>query len=104
MGKGADQLRIDMTDTKEALRLADGLDGSAKTIWTREQAAAMLRTLAAEVEALRAALMAHEAAKDQLFAHCLSNGVFNAWGVAMDCAPMNDASKLACAALQGESK
>jgi hypothetical protein len=56
MGKGADQLRIDMTDTKEALRLADQMDVDAEAfaIDSPRQAAAMLRTLAAEVEALRA--------------------------------------------------
>jgi len=53
MGKGAHQLRIDMTDTKEALRLAEWLDRCAESI-EQINAAAMLRTLAAEVEALRA--------------------------------------------------
>jgi hypothetical protein len=80
-----------MTDTKEALRLAEWLDRCAESI-EQINAAAMLRTLAAEVEALRAALMAYEYANDRLFVHCLSNGVFNAWGVAMDCTALNDAA------------
>lgn len=49
---------------------------------------------------MREALEAYESAREQLFMHCLSNGVFNAWGHAMDCTQLNDAHLLASDALR----
>lgn len=48
-----------MTEAKqpEALRLADALDGNARTNWTREEAAAELRRLHAENERLQQELI-----------------------------------------------
>ena len=50
-------------------------------------------------EQMREALEAYESAREQLFLHCLSNGVFNAWNQALDCTKLNDAHLLAKAAL-----
>lgn len=36
---------------------------------------------------------------DELFGHCLSNGVFNAWGQPLDCTKMNEASEASNAAI-----
>lgn len=37
------------------------------------------------------ALEAYEAAREGLFIHCLSNGVFNAAGEPLDCTALNEA-------------
>ena len=46
----------------EALRLADALDGNAKTAWTRAEAAAELRRLHSENERLAALVDARQPA------------------------------------------
>lgn len=51
--------------------------------------------LVAQNARLREALTKYETAWEELFAHCLSNGVFNAWGQAVPCANLNEAHRFA---------
>lgn len=45
------------------------------------------------------ALKAYERVFDALFAQCLSNGVFDAWGGRFDCTTLNEAHRKGSAAL-----
>lgn len=45
------------------------------------------------------ALKAYEIVFDALFAQCLSNGVFDAWGGRFDCAALNEAHRKGSTAL-----
>lgn len=47
--------------------------------------------LVARVSELEDALRAYERVHESLFVHCLSNGVFNAWGKAYNCTELNNA-------------
>ncbi len=60
-----------------------------------QKMAAERDALAADNLALREVVAAYEVARQEIFDHCLSNGVFNAWGNAMDCTSLNDAHLLA---------
>lgn len=46
------------------------------------------------------ALIKYEQAFDELFASCLSNGIFNRWGKQVDCTTLNEAHSLAQAVLK----
>ena len=50
-------------------------------------------------DAIKTALEAYEAAFSDLFAICLSNPVYNAWGKQVDMTKMNEAHMLASRAL-----
>jgi hypothetical protein len=50
-------------------------------------------------EQLEAAATKAKAAFDAMFQHCLSNGVFNAWGKPMNCMAINEAVQAIDAAL-----
>lgn len=51
------------------------------------------------IKALVAALGKYEDAFEGLFAQCLSNGIFDAWGNRVDCTILNEAHRLADIAL-----
>ena len=51
------------------------------------------------LEASNKALRLYEEAFDEMFSHCLSNGVFNWWGAALDCTKLNEAHLAATRAL-----
>ena len=56
--------------------------------------------LIAQNARLREALTKYEAVWGELFAHCCSNGVFNAWGKAFPCDGLNEAHYFASKVLE----
>jgi hypothetical protein len=101
-----------MTDTKEALRLAEWLDRCAESI-EQINAAAMLRTLAAEVEALRADAERYRYLRHDALMFGYDDSRASPWAVIGTChedatpsawAELDAAIDAARAALQGESK
>lgn len=52
-------------------------------------------TLHSHSSELLAALQMYEVAFDDLFSHCASNGIFNAWGNTVECTNLNNAHLMA---------
>ena len=52
-------------------------------------------TLHSHSNELLAALQMYEVVFEDLFSHCLNNGIFNAWGKSFNCAKLNEAHSIA---------
>lgn len=69
------------------------------SIISEEEAQSIARLIAAAPDLLRA-LNEYQEARDGLFSHCLSNGIFNAQGDPVDCTKINQAHLSATAAIE----
>lgn len=97
-------VRMDFDDYRRAKACVDACRGlETETLEEKGLICAVgdqLIVLDAERDQLRAALLKYEEAFDTLFGSCCSNGVFNAWGKAVDCTALNEAHNMAGKALR----
>lgn len=80
---------------RNLLFIQDGMDISALNELQMREYGWVKVEAAAQRGQLVSALQKYEEAFDDLFGHCCSNGIFNAWGAIVDCSLINEAHSLA---------
>lgn len=103
MSQSKDVMTAMMQGAAEVDKLRTHVDQLQSDVATLDQESRQMRArmerLERERDQLLVALKSYEMAFDGLFAHCLSNGVFNAWQAPLDCTALNLAHEAAGAAI-----